>query len=294
MASERRNYFFDPAMLDAYKLDTTMVVAKLDGKNVFCDPGAAFTPFGLLQWDETGVPGLSLDKDGGAWIQTMVPPSSASRVVRKAELTVSETGDLEGKLTVTYSGLEALRLRRGENHEDDTDRKKVLEDEAKGYIPAASDIELTNKPDWTGSEPPLVAEFKVKVPGWVAGAGRRAMLPVGLFSASEKQVFEQEQRVHQIYFEFPSQKEDDISLTLPSGWTVSSMPKAQTFDAKAALYSLQMNSDKGTVHLVRKLNFDLLILDVKFYPALRNFFQAVRTGDEEQVVLQPGKASARN
>jgi len=30
------------------------------------------------------------------------------------------------------------------------------------------------------------------------------------------------------------------------------------------------------------------------YIALREFFQGVRTGDEEQVVLQPGGASAGN
>jgi hypothetical protein len=209
-------------------------------------------------------------------------------------LALSDTGDLEGKLTVTYTGLEALGWRRMENHEDETDKKKVLEDEAKGYIPVACEIELTNKPDWTGSETPLVAEFRVKVPGWVASAGRRAMMPVGLFSAGEKQVFEREQRIHPIYFEFPSQKEDDITFTLPSGWTVGNTPKAQNYDAKAALYSLQVDSDKATVHLLRKLNFDLLMLDVKSYPALRNFFQAVRTGDEEQIVLQPGKASASN
>jgi len=292
--SDRRHYFFDPAMMDANKLNGDVVVVKIDGKDIFCDPGAAFTPFGLLEWPETAVPGLRLDKDGGSWIRTATPRSEDSRIVRKADLTLSETGDIEGKVSITFTGLEALRWRVEERHEDEADRKKVLEDLAKEYIPAACEVELTNKPDWASSSIPLVAEFKLKVPGWVAGAGRRAMLPVGLFSATEKQVFEQEQRVHPIYFEFPSQKEDEVTLTLPSGWTVSSVPKPQNQDAKAALYSLQVEEGKGTVHLARKLNFDLLILDVKFYPALRNFFQIVRTGDEEQVVLQPGKASAIN
>jgi len=292
--SDRRHYFFDPAVMDSNKLDADVVVVKVDGKDVFCDPGAAFTPFGLLEWPETAVPGLRLDKDGGSWIRTAMPQSADSRIVRKADLVISDTGDVEGKLTLTFTGLEALRWRVEERHEDEADRKKVLEDLLKEYIPAACEVELSNKPDWASSSVPLVAEFKLKIPGWVSGAGRRALLPVGFFSASEKQVFEQEQRVHPIYFEFPSQKEDDITLTLPAGWTVTSMPKAQNQDAKAALYSLQVDADKGTVHLLRKLNFDLLILDVKYYPALRNFFQIVRIGDEEQVVLQPGGASASN
>jgi len=35
-----------------------------------------------------------------------------------------------------------------------------------------------------------------------------------------------------------------------------------------------------------------MLLDQKYYAALRNFFQAVRTGDEEQIVLQPIGATA--
>ncbi len=291
-ASERRNYFFNPVTMDAHKLDSDVVLVKVNGKEVFCDPGAAFTPFGLLMWPETGVPGLRLDKDGGTWIRTMLPESSTSRIVRRADLTLSETGDLEGKLTVTFTGLEAMHRRREELHEDEAERKKTLEEEAKEYIPAASEVELTNKPDWSSSTPPLVAEFKLKIPGWVSGAGRRELLPVGIFSANEKRVFEHAERVHPIYFEFPSQKEDDVTISLPLGWEASNLPPAQNQDAKAAVYMLKAENDKGTLHLSRKLNLDLLFLDQKSYPALRNFFQVVRTGDEEQIVLQPIGATA--
>jgi len=292
--SDRRNYFFDPAMMDARKLDSDVVLVKVNGKDVFCDPGAAFTPFGLLEWSETWVPGLRLDKDGGSWITTAVPKSADSRVIHKADLALSDTGDLEGKLTVTYTGLEAMQRRREERNDDDADRKKYLEDDVRSSIPAAGELDLSNQPDWKSSNTPLVAEFKLKIPGWVSGAGRKAFLPVGLFSAGEKRVFEQEARVYPIYFEFPSQKEDDVNITLPAGWQVSSVPSPRVQDAKAALYSLTVENNKQTVHVNRKMNIDLVILESKYYPALRNFFQLVRTGDDEQVVLQPGAAAASN
>ena len=95
----------------------------------------------------------------------------------------------------------------------------------------------------------MVAEFKLKIPGWVSGAGRKAFLPVGLFSAGEKHVFEQEARVHAIYFQFPSQREDDVNITLPSGWQASSLPSPKVDDAKAALYSLTVENNKQTVVL---------------------------------------------
>ena len=69
--------------------------------------GTAFTPFGLLPWSETGVQGLRLDKDGGSWLQTSLPTADQTAIHRKGELTLSDTGDLEGKLAVTFTGLEA-------------------------------------------------------------------------------------------------------------------------------------------------------------------------------------------
>ena len=107
-------------------------------------------------------------------------------------------------------------------------------------------------------------------------------------------MFDHAERVHPIYFEFPSEKLDDVTISLPLGWQVSSLPTAQDKDSKVVRYVLKAENDKNTVHLNRQLRVDLLLLESKYYPALRNFFQVVRTGDEEQVVLQPNGSRASN
>jgi transglutaminase-like putative cysteine protease len=293
--SDRRNYFFYPSSMDSRKLDSNVVLVKLNGKDLYLDPGSAYTPFGMLPWPETGVQGLRLDKNGGTWVQTTVPDSSASRVERHAALALSSSsGDLEGKLTISYIGLEAILRRVEERNEDEADRKKYLEDEAREYIPAACDVELKNKPDWGGSSQDLVAEFDLKVPGWASGAGRRVLLPVGLFGATEKHVFDHAERIHPIYFEFPFQKVDDITITLPEGWQLNSMPPDENQDVKAVGYLLKAENTKQTVHLTRKLRVDLMLVDAQSYQALRDFFQSVRKSDEQQIVLQPGGANASN
>lgn len=83
--SDRRNYFFSAVSKDRSKLDANVVLVKVNGKDTYFDPGAAFTPFGLLEWPETGVTGLRLDKDGGTWVQSTLPQSSESRIERKAK-----------------------------------------------------------------------------------------------------------------------------------------------------------------------------------------------------------------
>jgi hypothetical protein len=292
--AERQNYFFYPNSMDSRRLDENVVIVKVNGKDLYFDPGAEFTPFGMLPWSETGVPGLKLDKDGGTWIQTPLPASQDSSVTRKAELKLSDTGELEGKLIITYTGLEASRRRVEERFADDTERKKYLEDEVKETVPIVCDVELTNQPDWKNSGVPLSAEYTLKVGGWISGAGRRALFPVGLFSAPEKHLFDHANRVHPIYFSFPFQRSDDITIDLPLGWQISSVPEPQKVDAKAITYNLEVKNEKGALHLTRVLDVDVLLLPADKYDTLRKIFQVVRTVDEEQATLQPGTANASN
>lgn len=294
MISTRDDHFLRKNLMNGRDLRTNVVVVKLDGKDKYFDPGYIFTPFGLLPWFETDTPGLKLDKDGGTWVMTSLPDSSDSQIVRKADLKMNSEGTLEGKLTVTLTGLEAAWRRFEERNEDEAHRKKFLEDYVRETVPATIEVDLTNKPDWASSSPSLVAEYNLKVPGWVSGAGKRALLPVGLFSAPEKHVYEHATRVHPLYFQFMYQKADDVQIELPLGWQVSSLPQPVSQDAKLIVYNLKTESKNGTLHLERHLTVDLITLEQKYYPTLRNFYQMVKNSDEQQIVLQPFAISSSN
>jgi hypothetical protein len=292
--SSRAQYFFSPVTMQSSKLNSNVVLVRLNGKDVYFDPGAAFTPFGMLTWSETSATGLRLDKDGGSWVVTTLPESSASRVQRTGKLKLSDTGDLEGKITVTYTGLEAMYQRLEERNTDEVERKKFLEEQLTSQVGVAADADLINKPDWTGTETPLVAEFDVKIPGWASNAGKRVLIPAAIFTAGEKGVFEHANRVQPIYFEYPHAKADDVSIELPPGWQVSSMPPEQVRDGHVIAYSLKVESNSGTLRLKRELSVDVLLLEQKYYAALRSFFQSVRTSDGVQIVVLPGEIHAGN
>jgi hypothetical protein len=292
--ASRSQYFFNPKLEKSGELNANVALVKVNGKDVYFDPGGAFTPYGMLTWSETGVTGLRLDSDGGSWIQTTLPDPQQSQIRRDAKLKLTDTGDVEGTFTVTYTGLEAMYRRLELRHEDATARKKYMEESAKEQIPAAADLDLTNQPDWDATETPLVAVFDIKIPGWASSAGRRAMLPVGFFSAHEKHIFEHANRVFPIYFEYPYEKMDDVTIELPAGWRVNSAPPQQAQPGKVVSYELKVENSNNTIHVTRKLDVDILMLESKYYPALRNFFQAVKTGDEQQILLQPAEVSSNN
>ena len=151
--SSRSSYFFKPALMNVRQLNADVVLVKLNGKDSYFNPAAGYAPFGLVTWDETGVAGLKIDKEGGAWVTTPLPESAASQILRKGDFKLSDEGTLHGKLTITYTGLEALWRRVEERNEDDGNRKKFLEDQVKEYIPVGSEIELLNKPEWNSRCP---------------------------------------------------------------------------------------------------------------------------------------------
>jgi len=144
MLSTRDRFFFNKTALERNQLNGNVVRVKLGGKEIFADPGAAFTPFGALPWYETAVVGLRLTKDGGEWINTALPSASASRVVRRATLQLSSDGTLRGSVAVRYTGIEAQVIRVRERAEDAEARRKFLEDQLKVAIPAGSEVKLVN------------------------------------------------------------------------------------------------------------------------------------------------------
>lgn len=292
--AQRNEHFFRKERVDGRELADNVVLVKVNGENRFFDPGAAFTPFGLLPWVETGTTGLKLDKDGGSWIDTPLPTSTESKVERKADFKLTPEGDLEGTVTATYSGLEGHWRRVEERNQDDTERKKFLEEDVKDAIPAGSDVELTKGPDWSSSETPVVAEFKVKIPGWASPAGRRLMLPTAFFAANEKHMFEHANRIWPVYFRFPAKFTDEVNIHLPEGWKAESVPAPVDRDLKGAEYSMKAEKNGTTVQIERMLREDLVLVGKESYSVLRAFFQFVKTQDEQQIVVLPGTAAASN
>ncbi len=292
--SDRREYFFNAATMQSAELNSNVVLVKLNGKDLYLDPGAAFTPFGMLPWWETGVPGLRLDKDGGTWIRTTLPPASETRTERLGMLRLTESGDLEGKLTLSYFGLEAIFHRMEESNADESSRRKYLEERVTSEIGVPAEAELTNRPDWASSDTPLIAEFDLKIRDWVSSSGNKVILPAAVFTAGEKDLFQQERRVHPIYFTYPYEESDDLTIALPSGWRVSDIPPPRDQNGKVVMYSLAVENGPGTLRLTRRLTISALLIEQKYYGAVRTFFQNVRTSDGSQIVAVPGEIHASN
>jgi hypothetical protein len=288
VVATRDRYFFDKRLMNGRQLNSNLVVVKLGGRELFLEPGTPFNPYGMLPWYQTAVSGFRPAKDGGSWVNTPQVPAAESRVERNVSVKLTPAGSLEGKLTVTYTGLEASWRRLSQRHEDDAARAEFLENDVERDIPVGVDLTLKNAPVWSASDVPLVAEFDFQVNGWATRAGKRLLVPVGLFGNGEKHTFEHGARVHPLYFRFMSKHVDDITISLPEGWQASSIPKPRSADLRISQFNMTTEGGQTSLHLRRDLTLGFLVVDVKFYSSVRAFFQTVRAADEDQVVVVSG------
>jgi Domain of Unknown Function with PDB structure (DUF3858) len=87
---------------------------------------------------------------------------------------------------------------------------------------------------------------------------------------------------------------DDVSIDLPPGWQISGLPAVKNIDRKVCSYHVEAEKKGAAVHVTRQLTVNFMMLDPKYYGALRNFYQEVRTGDEQQIILSASAATPGN
>lgn len=294
LVATRDTYFFVPRARNPGPLNTNLVRVRLPDGELYLDPGAALNPFGFLPWPETGVQGLVVSKDGGTWITTPTPPAAQSRIEHKGTLQLAMNGELKGRVTVTYTGLEAVARRTAEHHQDAAGRKRDMEDDLKGEIPTGCDVELVNQPDWDSSTPTLIAEFNVTVPGWVTPAGSRGLVPQAVFGATGKRMFANSARVQPIYFSYPYRQDDEVVITLPAGVKADKLPQPRSVDLGSIRYRVASENAENGLRETRQLSIDGVLIAAKYYDQLYGFFQTVRSQDEQQIILvRSATASAK-
>jgi len=283
----RDNWIFEPALLSTWQLSAEIVIAQLNGKDVFLDPGTKFCPYGLVDWRYSNVQGIRQREGNDTEIveSGSVDYSQAS-IERMARLQVTPDGKATGTVNVGYYGLEALERRRAGGKTDAEGRKKLLEDEVKSWLPADSDVSLTNAPSWDATDGQMGAEFKISCP-LAVGAGKRWIVPAHLFQVNQKPRYSASDRTNPVYFDYLWREIDEIHLTLPPEFAVESVPPSDTIQLDYARYrTIQKQESANSVMAVRDLIVGRLAIPTNKYKEVKGFFDKVKAGDDQPVVAK--------
>lgn len=286
--------FFYPQLQDADELGADVVWVRAGSKEYYLDPASLYFPFDVLPWFETNTSGIRLGKKPNDFVTIPLSTSENATIVRSADLTVDEDGLATGKLTVDFTGQWGA-LWRGQIHlQDDTGRKKTLEDEVKTWLPSGANFELSKLENWDKTDLPLHVEGTLKLAAFASSVGRRILVPATIFVVPENKAFQTAIRHNAVYFRFPNEEIDDLKFQGPAGYKVETVPPAKVLKPGAVVgYEISASQQGTLAEVKRKLVINGLMFPVEYYASLRSFFNTVKSDDEVQIVLQNAE-SAKN
>jgi len=292
---DRDHQMFVPAFLSMSQFSAEIAVAQLDGKDVFLDPGTKFCPYGMTDWRYSSLQGLRQTEGKGAEIKdTPLNNCNQAMITRFARIKIDDEGRAEGTLGVAYYGLEAMDRRQQGGKTDDEGRKELIEDEVKSWLPGNSEVTLTKPPAWDKTEEPLIASLSIKCPIMI-NAGKRALIPLHVFQFNARPRFSAAQRVNAVYFYYPAREIDEIHMTLPAGVQVENLPANDVQKLEYALYKTEQKPE-GTNGIIalRDLVMAGMAFPANMYPEVKGFYDKVKAGDDQQVILKAAAHAAGN
>ena len=285
---------FTPKSQEANQLSADIVWVKAGGKEYYLDPASRYYPFGISPWYETQVQGIRVRKDGPEFVNVPALESASSKTTREADVELNAQGGASGKLTVEFTGETAAQTRRANRDEDETGRKKELEDRIRGWLPEGATFEVTKISNWDDVEAPLQIEGTLKVPDAGTSAGHRLLMPLSLFRSPYSDAFKSAKRVNDIQFSYPFEDMDDIKYHTPQGYKVESLPKVPDMQLKVVTYEIAGTQQGDVVEVKRHFAIQGIYYTVKYYEPLRSFFSTVKSDDDAQLILENSDTAKRN
>jgi Domain of Unknown Function with PDB structure (DUF3857) len=285
----RSGLIFIPNRQASSDLNAELVWVRAGGKEYYLDPASRYFPFNVLPWYESAANGVRLSKDGSEMIMTSLPVPTDATIVRHADITVDNDMEINGKLQIDFTGLEAANRRYDNRDEDEAGRKKVLGDEIKQWLAVDSTFEVTSITNWDQVDAPLHVEGTVKVPAAVSGSVQRMLLPMDLFQTTEVGYFQSQKRTNAVVFPYPYQKVDDLVIHCPLGYKAQALPDPQKITPGPVSYQISAVAQPDSVEIKRQLEVKGTVYPKESYAGLRNFFSIVKTSDSAPVMLQSGR-----
>ena len=158
-------------------------------------------------------------------------------------------------------------------------------------LPHGSSVKLLSAEGWQVADAPLKAEYEILIPNFATRTGKRLVVPMDIFHTTARSSLTSASRVNPVYFDYPFESYEEITLDLPLGFELESLPSPQSIQREAGQYEFMGEVRGDTIHLQRSFKQSGYYFPVASYAALRSFYNLVRASDEQQITLSSVRSS---
>jgi hypothetical protein len=254
--------------------------AEVSGKQILFDATDKNATPGILPFRDLNWYGWQIASDGTAK-QIDLVPKTVSKETYTIMAKIDASGSMSGKVRVNKTDYYGYRFREKFKNANQEDYLRWLEGNLKGieisgYSVVASEDgtqAVEEKFDFKGSDAELI--------------GDKIYIDPMLFLTEDKNPFISEQRSLPVYYGFPKLQKYSISIEIPPGYTVASMPKAVSMampqDVGSFKFNIQQQNNLIQLTVTNEINMAIVAAD--FYSVLKNYYNGMMQSGNEKIVL---------
>ncbi|WP_034043242.1 transglutaminase domain-containing protein [Wocania ichthyoenteri] len=246
----------------------------LDATNKYGSPN--ILPYRTLNWE-----GRIIKKDGTSSLINLYPSeNSKTSILMMADL--SEEGDLEGNFRSVKTNHKALSYRERYNNANEDDFLEQLENKHDGL--EISDFKVANAVELSK---PVMESYKFFKESQADIIGDKIYFSPLFFLRTKENPFKLEKREFPVDFGYPSSSTYRITINLPEGYKVESIPEgtALVLPDDLGMFKYILSQKGSTIQLLIDAKMNTSIISPLYYETLKAYFKQLIEKENEQIVL---------
>jgi len=256
--------------------------AKIDDKIYLMDATDKFSDINMIPVRALNWKGRLIKSDGASEEIDLMPKSNSRNIVN-IMAGITPQGEISGKTRLQYFDYNAYSFRENYGGLSNDSHIEQIERKNQGLEITSYDVQNTKD-----LELPIVESYDFKSTNSVEVIGDKMYVSPFMFLAVEVNPFKQEKREYPVDFAFPKQYKLNLSLIIPDGYIIETLPQSKAVGMPENLggfkYNISNNGQQIQMTYTQEIN--KAVIESEYYELLKNFYKEVVTKQTEKIVLK--------
>lgn len=236
-------------------------------------------PMGYVHEDIAGHDAIEISEQGGRLVRLPMYADSTNLMRSTVNIHLSQDGTAELKVSQ-----EAFNRQ----YEDCIPLAKMNEKERQKILSRIVYAPLTeiNRIDFRENGAKITMDTEIKSQKYANQTGQRLFVPICPLHHGYAVPNDAAERKEDIWLEMGYLNEDDITLTIPEGYTIEACPKNVNIEQPFASFSFSLQRDDKTIHIKNRLLMRSGAFDKSLFPQLSDFLQSISNIYNQKIILK--------
>jgi tetratricopeptide (TPR) repeat protein len=262
-------------------------IPQSDGSYMWLDPTVSTCRYGDLPAGDQGRKVFVIGKDSGEFVDTPVHPAEMNKIYSTSEIALMDDGMIKGWEKTTAYGQADIYLKSIYRLMRADERRDLLESILNQRYPGVqlNDVSISDVNDL---DIPVEVKVDFSCPEYVSDLEGTVAFPLPSedFSSYAGLVGGKTERRYDFHLGYNMAVEKDLTLSIPKGYKLGSLPKDVTVNQDFGTFSRKYERvNDTTIKYFTSLRFNTHIISSSSYAELKSMFETAAREDRAQIIL---------